>query len=150
MLRSAAAARPASHLRCVLATTRGGSGLGQASFRRRGKPAVEVVEDGFDGWPQLVGDLVLALALAGAASGLGDDDLEDAGERDSAQFAISGATASVSAMAAARALAWRSDISSESRWTVGLMAARKPRVGFHRIAHRAFPRPVGFRDRVTR
>jgi hypothetical protein len=44
------------------------------------KPGVEVVEDRFDGWPQLVGDLVLALALAGAASGLGDDDLEDAGE----------------------------------------------------------------------
>jgi hypothetical protein len=27
----------------------------------------------------------LGLALAGAASGLGDDDLEDAGERDSPQ-----------------------------------------------------------------
>jgi hypothetical protein len=45
-----------------------------------GEPGVEVVEDGFDGWPELVGDLVLALALAGAASGLGDDDLEDAGQ----------------------------------------------------------------------
>ena len=53
---------------------------------RRGKPAVEVVEHRFDGWPQLVGDLVLALARAGAASGLGDDDLEDAGERDSAKL----------------------------------------------------------------
>ena len=31
--------------------------------RSRGKPAVEVVEDRFDGWSQLVGDLVLALAL---------------------------------------------------------------------------------------
>jgi hypothetical protein len=29
-------------------------------------------------------------------------------------------------MAAARALAWRSDISSENRWTVGPTAARKP------------------------
>jgi hypothetical protein len=47
--------------------------------RSWGKPGVEVVEDRFDGWPQLVGDLVLALALAGAASGLGDDDLEDSG-----------------------------------------------------------------------
>jgi len=35
---------------------------------------------------QLVGDLVLALALAGAASGLGDDDLDDADERDSPQL----------------------------------------------------------------
>lgn len=50
-----------------------------------GEPGVEVVKDRFDGRPQLVGDLVLALALAGAASGLGDDDLEDAGERDSPQ-----------------------------------------------------------------
>jgi len=41
-------------------------------------------------------------------------------------LAISGAIASVSVMAAARALAWRSDISRESRWMVGLMAARKP------------------------
>jgi hypothetical protein len=47
------------------------------------QPGVEVVEDRFDGWPQLVGDLVLALTLAGAASGLGDDDLEDAGQRHS-------------------------------------------------------------------
>ena len=47
---------------------------------------MEVVEDRFDGWPQLVGDLVLALALAGAASRFGDDDLEDAGERDSPQL----------------------------------------------------------------
>src|SRR5580693_361091 len=83
---SAAAAQPALHLRCVLATTRGGCGFGRPSFRRRRKPAVEVVEDRFDGWPQLVGDLVLALAVAGAASGLGDDDLEDAGERDSPQL----------------------------------------------------------------
>src|ERR1700722_4338584 len=60
--------------------------LAGPSFRRRRKPAVEVVEDRFDGWPQLVGDLVLALALEGAASGLGDDDLEDAGERDSPQL----------------------------------------------------------------
>ena len=59
-------------------TTRGGCGFGRPLFRRRGEPAVEVVEDGFDGWPQLVGDLLLALALAGAASGLGDDYLEDA------------------------------------------------------------------------
>jgi hypothetical protein len=43
---------------------------GSRSFRRRGKPAVEVVEDGFDGWPQLVGDLLLALAFERAASGL--------------------------------------------------------------------------------
>ena len=41
-------------------------------------------------------------------------------------LAISGATASVSAMAVATALACRSDASSESRWTVGLIAARKP------------------------
>jgi hypothetical protein len=47
--------------------------------RSWGEPGVEVIEDRFDGWQQLVGDLVLALALAGAASGLGDDDLEDAG-----------------------------------------------------------------------
>jgi hypothetical protein len=53
--------------------------------RSAGKPGVEVVEDRFNGWPQLVGDLVLALTLAGAASGLGDDDLEDAGQRDPPQ-----------------------------------------------------------------
>ena len=47
--------------------------------RSWGKPGVEVVEDRFDGWPQLVDDLILALAFAGAASGLGDDDLEDSG-----------------------------------------------------------------------
>lgn len=36
-----------------------------------GKPGVEVVEDRFDGWPQLVGDLVLALGTRGAvAAGL--------------------------------------------------------------------------------
>jgi hypothetical protein len=69
-MRSGAAARPALHLRCVLVTTGGGCGFGRPLFRRKGKPAVEVVEDGFDGWPQLVGDLLLALALAGAASGL--------------------------------------------------------------------------------
>ena len=40
--------------------------------------------------------------------------------------AISGATVSVSARAVARAVAWRSDSSRASRWTVGLMAARKP------------------------
>ncbi len=53
-------------------------------------------------------------------------------------FAISGAAASVSAMAAARALAWRSDISSASRWTVGLIAARKPsspRDPLHGVEH---------------
>src|SRR5205823_6483449 len=60
--------------------------LWRASFRRRRKPAVEVVEDRFDGWAQLAGDLVLVLALAGAAPGLGDDDLEDAGERDAPQL----------------------------------------------------------------
>src|SRR6476660_8185680 len=49
-------------------------------------PPVEVVEDRLDGWPQMAGDLVRVLALAGAASGLGDDDLEHAGERDSPQF----------------------------------------------------------------
>src|SRR5215469_8722470 len=54
--------------------------------RSWGEPGVEVVEDRFDGWPELVGDLVLALALAGAASGFGDDDLEDAGDRDSPQL----------------------------------------------------------------
>jgi hypothetical protein len=53
------------------------------SLRSGGEPAVEVVEDRFDGWPQLIGDLVLALTLTGAASGLGDDDLEDARDRDS-------------------------------------------------------------------
>ena len=47
MLRSAAAARPALHLRCVLATTRGGCGFGRPSFRRRRKPGVEIVEDRF-------------------------------------------------------------------------------------------------------
>src|SRR6201989_769813 len=78
-MRSGAAARPVLHLRCVLVTTRGGCGLGRPLFRREGKPAVEVVEDGFDGWSQFGGDLLLALALAGAASGLCDDDLEDAG-----------------------------------------------------------------------
>jgi hypothetical protein len=36
------------------------------------EPAVEVVEDRFHRWPQFVGDLVLALALAGAASGFGE------------------------------------------------------------------------------
>jgi hypothetical protein len=45
-----------------------------------------VVGDRFDGWPQLVGDLLLALVLAGAASGLGDDDPGHAGERDSPQL----------------------------------------------------------------
>src|SRR6201998_216576 len=84
-MRSAAAARPTLHLRCVLAT-KGGCGFGTPSTRRRRDPAVEVVEDRFDGWPQLVGDLVLALALTGAASGFGDDDLEHAGERDSPQL----------------------------------------------------------------
>src|SRR5215468_10281930 len=54
--------------------------------RSWGKPGVEVVEDRFNGWPQFVGDLSLALALAGAASGLGDDDLEEAGECDSPQL----------------------------------------------------------------
>src|SRR5437879_4386170 len=49
------------------------------------KPAVEVVENPFDSRQQLVGDLVLALTLAGAPSRLADDDLEDAGERDSLQ-----------------------------------------------------------------
>ena len=39
-------------------------------------------------------------------------------------LAISGGTAVVSLMAAARAAAWRSVNSSASRWTVGLMAAR--------------------------
>src|SRR6266566_3597190 len=55
------------------------------SFRSGRKPAVEVVENRFDSRPQLVGDLVLALTLAGAPSRLADDDLEDAGERDSLQ-----------------------------------------------------------------
>src|SRR6266496_4952007 len=62
-----------------------GCGFGSRSFRRQGKPAVEAVEDGFDGWPYLVGDLVLALAFEGAASGFGDDDLEHAGQRDPPQ-----------------------------------------------------------------
>jgi hypothetical protein len=39
-------------------------------------------------------------------------------------LAISGATASVSA----RAVAWRSDISRASRWTIGLIAAGVPRL----------------------
>jgi hypothetical protein len=86
VLRSAAAARSALHLCCVLAATSGGCGFARPSFCGRGEPAVEVVEDRFDGWPQLVGDLVLALALTGAASGLGDDDLEHAGERDPPQL----------------------------------------------------------------
>src|SRR5512140_3323845 len=82
-LRSSAAGA-SSALRC--GDHRGRLWLWQALFGRKGKPAVEVVEDRFDGWPQLVGDLLLALALAGAASGLGDDDLEHAGERDSPQL----------------------------------------------------------------
>jgi hypothetical protein len=36
--------------------------LAHAWVRGCGKPGVEVVEDRFDGWPQLVGDLILALA----------------------------------------------------------------------------------------
>src|SRR6185437_14002921 len=35
--------------------------FGRPSFRRRRKPAVEVIEDRFDGRPQLIGDLILAL-----------------------------------------------------------------------------------------
>src|SRR5689334_13368417 len=50
VMRSGAAARPVLHLRCVLVATRGGCGFGRPLFRREGKPAVEVVEDGFDGW----------------------------------------------------------------------------------------------------
>jgi hypothetical protein len=49
------------------------------------KPLVEVVEDRLDGRPELVGDLVLALALCRAPPGLADDDLEHAGERDALQ-----------------------------------------------------------------
>src|ERR1700745_4171781 len=86
VMRSGAAARPVLHLRCVLVTTRGGCGLGRPLFRREGKPAVEVVEDGFDRWPQLGGDLPLDWAPVGAASGRGDDDLEDAGGPDSPQL----------------------------------------------------------------
>ena len=41
-------------------------------------------------------------------------------------LAISGRTAVVSLMTAARARAWRSINSSASRWTVGLIAARYP------------------------
>jgi hypothetical protein len=60
--------------------------LGETLLGNRRKPAVEVVEDRFDGWPQLVGNLVLALSFASAASGLGDDDLEHAGECDAPQL----------------------------------------------------------------
>ncbi len=78
----------------------GGSGksrrpsFGVPSCRRGGKPAVEVVEDRFDGWPQFVGDLVLVLALAGAAPGLGDDDLEHAASIGVATRVIAPVTAS--------------------------------------------------------
>ena len=42
-------------------------------------------QDRFDGGPESVGDLVLGLALAGAASRLAGQDLEYAGECDSLQ-----------------------------------------------------------------
>src|ERR1700730_2173990 len=58
-------------------------------FRARGRgnaePAVELVQQVLDHWIQLVGDLRLALAFAGAPPGLADDDLEHASQRDPLQ-----------------------------------------------------------------
>src|SRR5207302_10887813 len=53
----------------TLASPREGT-LHTRSFHSGRKPAVEVVENRFDSRPQLVGDLVLALTLAGAPSRL--------------------------------------------------------------------------------
>ena len=62
-----------------------------------------------------LGDMRLGLAVDGAPAGLADDGLEHTGERIPCSLAISGATALVSPIAAARAAAWRSVNSSASR-----------------------------------
>src|SRR5580704_11221007 len=54
-------------------------------WSRNAEPAVELVEKVLDDRIQLVGDLRLALALAGSLPGLADDDLEHAGQRGSLQ-----------------------------------------------------------------
>src|ERR1700722_6531023 len=74
----------------VFASPRGGARLpatGAARLPLCGRcwdahPAVEFVEDVLHNWAQLVSDLGLALAVAGAPAGIDDDDLEHRGERD--------------------------------------------------------------------